>query len=90
MPWLPPRVNDQRPAAAPMFVLGEAANSFNVTGRIAARERDPQKIVERARGKFAVIDEHYERKLIEGMIKRHSSAKSFEQRIMCAAALWLK
>ena len=59
------RINNQRPIAAPVFIFNKTINTVNIMRGIGPCERDPEKIVERARTKRAIIDNKDKRQTIE-------------------------
>ena len=50
-------VDDERAAAAPMFVFSEGIDAVNVDGRIRTRERDPEEVAERLGDELGVVDD---------------------------------
>ena len=58
-------VDDERASAAPMLLMDERAEAGHVSSRVRASECRPQPIIDRSRGKLAVIDECDERERVD-------------------------
>jgi hypothetical protein len=53
-------VDDERAAAAPVFVGGEGVDAVDVGGGVGAGEGDPEEIAERLGDELGVVDEEEE------------------------------
>ncbi len=56
-----PCINDERPAAAPMFIFYKTNGAVNIVGGIRPGKRYPKEIVERFCSKFTVVGHNYKR-----------------------------
>ena len=81
---LAPRIDDERPAAAPVLLFDNGADAVNIGRGVRARERRPQPIVQRPRGELAVVDHDHERKAIDGIVLAVAAAKAFDCRIFAS------
>ena len=58
-----------------MLVIDFSIHAVNVDSWVASRKRDPQKVVQGLGDKLAVINHHNQRKLIQRMFQRNSTAQ---------------
>ena len=58
-----------------MLLLHQGVDSINVRRGIAPRERNPQKVIQRARGELGIVHKHDQREAIDRITARECLAK---------------
>ena len=75
---LEPRVDDERPATAPVLLVHRRIDAVNVGRGIRPRERQPEEVFEARGGEVAVIDDHDQRPGPERMLRADRPAEPLD------------